>query len=460
MSVGTDDLEHLQAENDILSTKARSFYAPDPAEAAITARRIHDWQAIDAQLEHEIAALTLRRQVLSTQKLFNKTLLSPWRRLFVEIRIEIFTYALPSDWADAYAGRRRLYMAQVCCAWRDIVFGIPRPWSIFRISHNHNPPAQYGPAVRAEMERIPVDVSLVLDIDMTDESSAPSIFTHAPLLREFQTVLRHPGRVIALPESWTIEDIYIECVTTASRAGVHITPAVGAVLSCRNTLRILTLWGSAYHSRTTETAAVFPVLEEMTLAYDAIDLAFEICAPDIRALTMIGDVDPPSEPNSTFKAYVDLLKRSPEVLKLESLALLDVVVVADELAQTLRRMPSLTSLEVGVYSTDCYDSPAPLNRLTTLLQRPHDPHPTDLLPNLTCLVIGYRRPKGASYFEHSWLLDRLRVLAITRRPLFVAHTTGFATLTTFGKSYENVPDELTIDAIRNRTIRPFYIQGW
>ncbi|KAI4517142.1 hypothetical protein GGG16DRAFT_128656 [Schizophyllum commune] len=436
MSIRTDNLEHLQAESDILFAQARSCYAPDPAEAAILARRIHDWQAIDARLEHEIAALTLRRQVLSTQNLFNETLLSPWRRVPVELWIEIFTYALPFDWAEAYAGRRRLYMAQVCCAWRDIIFGIPRFWSIFRISHNYNPPARYGPAIRAEMERIPVDVSLVLDIDMTDESD------------------------IALPESWTIEDIHIECVTTASRAGVPITPAVGAVLSCRNTLRVLTLWGSAYHSRTTKIAAVFPVLEEMTLAYDAIDLAFEICAPDLRALTMIGDVDPPSEPNSTFKAYVDLLKRSPEVLKLESLALLDVVVVADEFAQTLRRMPSLTSLEVGVYSTDCYDSPAPLNRLTTLLQRPHDPHPTDLLPNLTCLVIGYRRPKGASHFEYSWLLDRLRVLAITRRPLFVAHTTGFATLTTFGKSYENVPDELTIDAIRNRTIRPFYIRGW
>ncbi|KAL1661314.1 hypothetical protein GGF50DRAFT_129605 [Schizophyllum commune] len=436
MSIRTDNLEHLQAESDILFAQARSCYAPDPAEAAILARRIHDWQAIDARLEHEIAALTLRRQVLSTQNLFNETLLSPWRRVPVELWIEIFTYALPFDWAEAYAGRRRLYMAQVCCAWRDIIFGIPRFWSIFRISHNYNPPARYGPAIRAEMERIPVDVSLVLDIDMTDESD------------------------IALPESWTIEDIHIECVTTASRAGVPITPAVGAVLSCRNTPRVLTLWGSAYHSRTTKIAAVFPVLEEMTLAYDVIDLAFEICAPDLRALTMIGDVDPPSEPNSTFKAYVDLLKRSPEVLKLESLALLDVVVVADEFAQTLRRMPSLTSLEVGVYSTDCYDSPAPLNRLTTLLQRPHDPHPTDLLPNLTCLVIGYRRPKGASHFEYSWLLDRLRVLAITWRPLFVAHTTGFATLTTFGKSYENVPDELTIDAIRNRTIRPFYIRGW
>ncbi|KAL1752820.1 hypothetical protein FB107DRAFT_292857 [Schizophyllum commune] len=326
MSVGTDDLEVLQAESDILSAKARSCYAPAPAEAATIARRVHDWQAIDAQLEHEIAALTLRRQVLSTQKLFNKTLLSPWRRLPVELWIEVFTYALPSNWAEAYAGGRRLYMAQ--------------------------------------MERIPVDVSLVLDIDMTDESSMSDV-------------------------------------------------AVGAVLSCRNALRIR--------------------------------------APDLRALTMIGDIDPPSEPNSTFKAYVDLLKRSPEVLELESLALLDVVVVADEFAQTLRRMPSLTSLEVSVYSTDCYDSPAPLNRLTTLLQRPHDPHPTDLLPSLTCLVIGYRRPK-VGY--------RLRVLAITRRPLFVAHTTGFATLTTFGKSYENVPDELTIDAIRNRTIQPFYIRGW
>ncbi|KAL1704673.1 hypothetical protein EV121DRAFT_280167 [Schizophyllum commune] len=448
MSVGTDDLEHLQAESDILFAKARTCYAPDTAEAATIARRVHDWQAIDAQLELEIAALTLRRQVLSTQKLLNNILLSPWRRLPVELWIEIFTYALPSNWAEAYAGRRRLYMAQVCCAWRDVVFGIPRFWSIFRISHDHNPPARYGPAIRAEMERIPVDVSLVLDIDMTDESSMSD------------TVLRHPNRDIALPESWTIEDIHIECVATASRAGVPITPAVGAVLSCRNTLRVLTLWGSAYHLRTTKTAAVFPVLEEMTLAYDAIDLAFEICAPDLRALTMIGDVDPPSEPNSTFKAYVDLLRRSPEVLKLESLALLDVVVVADEFAQTLRRMPSLSSLEVGVYSTDCYDSPAPLNRLTTLLQRPHIPHPTDLLPNLTCLVIGYRRPKGASHFEHSWLLDRLRVLAITRRPLFVAHTTGFVTLTTFGKSYENVPDELTIDAIRNRIIRPFYVRGW
>ncbi|KAI5896047.1 uncharacterized protein SCHCODRAFT_01350067 [Schizophyllum commune H4-8] len=448
MSIRTDNLEHLQSESDILFAQARSCYAPDPAEAAILARRIHDWQAIDARLEREIAALTLRRQMFSTQNLFHKTLLSPWRRVPVELWIEIFTYALPSDWAEAYAGRRRLYMAQVCCAWRDIVFGIPRFWSIFRIFHKYNPPARYGPAIRAETERIPVDVSLVLDIDMTDESSMSD------------TVLRHPNRDIALPESWTIEDIHIECVTTASRAGVPITPAVGAVLSCRNTLRILTLWGSAYHSGTTKTAAMFPVLEELTLAYDAIDLAFEICAPDLRALTMIGDVDPPSEPNSTFKAYVDLLKRSPEVLKLESLALLDVVVVADEFAQTLRRMPSLTSLEVGVYSTDCYDSPAPLNRLTTLLQRPHDPHPTDLLPNLTCLVIGYRRPKGASHFEYSWLLDRLRVLAITRRPLFVAHTTGFATLTTFGKSYENVPDELTIDAIRNRNIRPFYIRGW
>ncbi|KAL1727514.1 hypothetical protein EV714DRAFT_217112 [Schizophyllum commune] len=448
MSVGTDDLEHLHAESDILSAKARSCYAPDPAEAAIIARHVHAWQAIDAQLEHGIAALTLRRQVLSAQNLLNKTLLSPWRRLPVELWIEIFTYALPSNWAEAYAGRRRLYMAQVCCAWRDIVFGIPRFWSIFRIFHKYNPPARYGPAIRAEMERIPIDVSLVLDIDMTDESSMSD------------TVLRHPNRDIALPESWTIEDIHIECVATASRAGVPITPAVGAVLSCRNTLRVLTLWGSAYHLRTTKTAAVFPVLEEMTLAYDAIDLAFEICAPDLRALTMIGDVDPPSEPNSTFKAYVDLLRRSPEVLKLESLALLDVVVVADEFAQTLRRMPSLTSLEVGVYSTDCYDSPAPLNRLTTLLQRPHIPHPTDLLPNLTCLVIGYRRPKGASHSEYSWLLDRLRVLAITRRPLFVAHTTGFATLTTFGKSYENVPDELTIDAIRNRIIRPFYVRGW
>ena len=56
--------------------------------------------------------------------------------------MRIFTYALPSNWAEAYAGRRRLYMAQVCCAWRDIVFGIPRFWSIFRIFHSHNPPAR------------------------------------------------------------------------------------------------------------------------------------------------------------------------------------------------------------------------------------------------------------------------------------------------------------------------------
>ncbi|KAI5896903.1 uncharacterized protein SCHCODRAFT_02664657 [Schizophyllum commune H4-8] len=445
----------LREENDELRNAHRSRFAPDPHETDVAVQRILELEETENQLELEIATLTARCELLRTQKELRAALLSPWRRLPAELWAQIFTDALPEYWANSRAGRRRLPFAEVCHAWREMAFGIPHIWDNIRIHSIHNTPCSYENAIRSEIERLPAQAAFNLSLDMhltpgdlnegqeadfgwsdtlwfylctqchrwrdvhlielprraynslrghvftsmrrlsldpyTISDNTITAFANAPRLTSFWTLLYRPYKV-ELPDSWTLVDLQIECGSDEEEIYQDVVPTVSTVLSCRQTLRSLSLLATSTLPPDCLglLRAELPVLEELALVEDAIDLAPHILAPSLQTLTLVGDITGPvDDHSSTFDIFCSFMDNCGGLKKLRALALLDVVVDNERLVDRLRRLPSLKFLEVGEYAMELYDNVSPPSELTSLLHRNDSADSISLLPNLSHLVIGF-----------------------------------------------------------------------
>ncbi|TRM64074.1 hypothetical protein BD626DRAFT_493702 [Schizophyllum amplum] len=89
-------------------------------------------------------------------------------RLPSEILSELFLHALPDHWPSALAGRRPLYLAQVCRHWREVARQTPQIWSAITINDEQNPPAMYEAEIMEELARTGA-TPLAVFIDMAND---------------------------------------------------------------------------------------------------------------------------------------------------------------------------------------------------------------------------------------------------------------------------------------------------
>ncbi|KAL1674120.1 hypothetical protein EV122DRAFT_293667 [Schizophyllum commune] len=96
----------------------RALYLPSPEEA----------DGIQERLERLDAATDEMRRLLAClehQAALGRALLSPWRRLPLELWQQILYLALPRIWDGKHVDFWRQPIAAVCRAWRDIVHSLP-----------------------------------------------------------------------------------------------------------------------------------------------------------------------------------------------------------------------------------------------------------------------------------------------------------------------------------------------
>ncbi|TRM64052.1 hypothetical protein BD626DRAFT_264709 [Schizophyllum amplum] len=89
-------------------------------------------------------------------------------RLPSELLSEVFLQALPNNWSSALAGRRPLYLAQVCSRWRDVAHQTPQIWSTIIINDERNPPAECEADILQELARTGV-TPITIIIDMAND---------------------------------------------------------------------------------------------------------------------------------------------------------------------------------------------------------------------------------------------------------------------------------------------------
>ncbi|KAL1666376.1 hypothetical protein GGF50DRAFT_50732 [Schizophyllum commune] len=98
----------------------------------------HGYARIEAQLDIlvvQLARVMGQRADVERQRAVSIAMLSPVRRLPVEILSKIFELSLPYDWEQKFLGSRGPMFAEVCKVWRTVAIGMPRLWNTIGIDY-------------------------------------------------------------------------------------------------------------------------------------------------------------------------------------------------------------------------------------------------------------------------------------------------------------------------------------
>ncbi|KAL1715958.1 hypothetical protein EV715DRAFT_206289 [Schizophyllum commune] len=172
-----------------------------------------------------------------------------------------------------------------------------------------------------------------------------------------------------------------------------LSAVLDAIMSCKDTLRVCSMWAaiaSIEPAVLARPAVKFPVLESLALHDEGACLALLISAPNLRNLfiegnpTCDGGADNRyiSEEQALFRLKT-LLDSSDDCPHLRSLALFNSDLDKGDLVALLRRLPSLTELDL-IEIWDAEATPAIFDALT---RKPEDPASLTFLPALTSLTI-------------------------------------------------------------------------
>ncbi|KAL1736459.1 hypothetical protein EV714DRAFT_241789, partial [Schizophyllum commune] len=332
-----------------------------------------------------------------------------------------------------------------CARWRNVCLS--------------NIPQQAYDALRGRvltsMRRLSLQPHLI-------SGSTITAFADAPRLTSFWTLLYGPYKV-ELPDSWTLVDLQIECGSDEEEIYQDVVPTVSTVLSSRQTLRSLSLLAtSTLPPNCLESLrAELPVLEELTLVEDAIDLAPHIAAPNLRTLTLVGDITGAvDDHSSTFDIFCSFMDNCGGLKKLRALALLDVGVDNERFVDRLRQLTSLEFLEVGEYAMELYESVSPLSELASLLRRTDSADSISLLPYLSHLVIGFFQTPSRQRSSYRVLSAAFNatVLSRTKGRSGASGDAKLASLTSFAIRHDVTSPNYTLKSIQNRTLVPFIVR--
>ncbi|KAL1660717.1 hypothetical protein GGF50DRAFT_130053 [Schizophyllum commune] len=96
---------------------------------------------LEEELSRDSGSLNLSAQLTDASALadllaLHKALISPVRRLYTEILLEIFLLALPDGWLEELCGTVIHPCTRVCHVWREVALGTPPLWNTIYINVN------------------------------------------------------------------------------------------------------------------------------------------------------------------------------------------------------------------------------------------------------------------------------------------------------------------------------------
>ncbi|TRM64101.1 hypothetical protein BD626DRAFT_493780 [Schizophyllum amplum] len=227
------------------------------------------------------------------------------------------------------------------------------------------------------------------------------LFQQAPRLRRIEMKCMAEDPHVILPSSWSaLTHIDINLADCERQGDAFLAPYLPLLTTCSRTLRVCKLYANSlfYDNTRDQATIVFPVLEELDLGSDTINLCSYIVAPSLTRVTLMEThgCDVFNDPFEQLACFIHLLDASSNCPLLRCVTFSALNEHPEDVLECLQHLPpSVEELVLSdvMHEDDC--SPIPLVSLTLVqaLTREHDTTSNDLLPNLTKLVLEYSNDK-------------------------------------------------------------------
>ncbi|KAI5896790.1 uncharacterized protein SCHCODRAFT_02615834 [Schizophyllum commune H4-8] len=278
-----------------------------------------------------------------------------------------------------------------------------------------------------------LDVRSPTEVSISIKPTQPERRDHYPSSKDLAGVSKVEVRwfelregmppTLALRTDWVLTHLEIE-LNDYSSHDKHppLSAVLGAIMFCKDTLRVCIVdaaIASIDPATLARPAVAFPALESLTLHDEGACLALLISAPNLQYLFIEGNptcdggagIRYISEEQALFRLKT-LLDRSGDCPRLRSLVLFNSDLDKGDLVALLRRLPSLTELDL-IEIWDAEATPAIFDALT---RKPEDPASLMFLPALTSLTICDGADGGSTrHSVWSWykLVVRSRLIPMT-----------------------------------------------
>ncbi|KAL1682374.1 hypothetical protein EV122DRAFT_274484 [Schizophyllum commune] len=365
------------------------------------------------QLAHAVG----RRSDVERQQAASRAMLSPVRQIPPEVMSKIFEFATPEDWTQALVGTRMLNFAAVCKVWRTIALETPQLWNSFSIdfwqdpkrwqdafdlrkarwlhgwgadvwewlsSQSHRwaaltiddlPPQEQGPQWQWTWPR---HLPILTNLEFISNSSIPppfSTFTDAPVTSLKICYTTNPRAVAALPSTWTITDLTIDC--RHESRDVDLMPFLHIIAGCSTSLQSLDVaaWRIKEIPAFVAKGVVLPALEIAKLSFLACELLTYMTTPRLASMALRG---------------------AGTRDRLRSLKLVDFAGATGTIIQCLDLLPALSSLDIVKSRSGFHGVSYIVSRslLCALARDPTEPTTMDRLPQLKRLGFKLGWPEG------------------------------------------------------------------
>ncbi|KAL1750819.1 hypothetical protein FB107DRAFT_223212 [Schizophyllum commune] len=418
------------------------------------------------QLAHAVG----RRSEVERQQAASRGMLSPVRRMPPEVMSRMFEFATPDDWARrALLGTTSLNFAAVCKVWRTIALETPQLWSSFSIDFREDP-TRWQDAFDLRVARsgqVPLQLCFAFDHTglpswgayewdwlssqshrwaalaihnlpssvqgarwqptwprnmpalatleiAADSSKSPSFreFEDAPVTSLKLQYTANPRAVPALPPTWRITDLTIDC--EHGKVDVDLTPFLHVITTCSSTLQRLDVAAVQLKETTTSLPAgtVFPALESVKLSYQACCLLGRMDIPHLASISLHGHAGVGRGKDvRLLECFVEMLSQSSAENRehMRSLTLVDFAGATGTTVQCLDLLPALLSLNIVKSRSGCEGVAYIASRslLCALARDPTEPKTMGRLPQLKRLGIMLGWPEGKDYDKAELLKEIL-----------------------------------------------------
>lgn len=206
-----DTLRHLMSERDrVKNLEAEWHHSPDDADHFYDALE-EDYQATLNRLDSEIQLnrASLSRLIASRDSTIQaieqqRLILSPIRRIPLEVLSEIFLKCLPPDqFINPSPHSAPLLLSQICQSWRSLSFSMGRLWTSIRVELTKEGCSPHPLLVEAWLARsghLPLVFQVVDRLTPEDIAEHRPVFTAAPMIARF---IRHVHRWQAIDLDFT-----------------------------------------------------------------------------------------------------------------------------------------------------------------------------------------------------------------------------------------------------------------
>ncbi|KAL1736599.1 hypothetical protein EV714DRAFT_197885 [Schizophyllum commune] len=410
-----------------------------------------------------------RRSDVERQQATSRAMLSPIRQIPPEIMSKIFEFATPEDWTQALVGTRTLNFAAVCKVWRTIALETPQLWNSFSIdfwqdpkrwqdafdlrvarcgqiplqlrftfdfiglhgwgadvwewlsTQSHRwaaltiddlPPQEQGPQWQWTWPR---HLPILTNLELIANSSIPppfSTFTNAPVTSLKICYMTNPRAVAALPSTWTITDLTIDCQHELQV--VDLMPFLHIIAGCSTSLQSLDVaaWRIKEMPAFVAEGMVFPALETVKLSFLACELLTYVTTPRLASLYLRGfESHDHGKDARLLERCVEMLSQSSAGTRdrLRSLELVDFAGATGTIIQCLDLLPALSSLDIVKSRNGFHGVSYIVSRslLCALARDPLEPTTMDRLPQLKRLGLKLGWPEGKDYDKAELLKEIL-----------------------------------------------------